>query len=156
MSPDKRVKHTLREPANLDDAAENSAHDVGSHTHEPGSHTPDVGAHTHEPGSHTPDVGSHGSQSEAIGRLEQLRRVVPVFAHELASARRDVSQLRTENAWLQEQLLKGGGHPEESSQKEAQAALHRRDRTLGESQSRSDSNESPPRSGRRPKSEREP
>jgi hypothetical protein len=141
VPPDKRVKHTLREPANLQDAAENSAHDVGSHPH-------DVGSHPH-------DVPSHGSQSEAIGRLEQLRRVVPVFAQELVSARRDVSQLRTENAWLQEQLLKSRGHPEEGSQKESQAALHRRDRELGESQGRTESKHPPPRARKRSKSERE-
>jgi hypothetical protein len=105
-----------------------------------------------EEAAHT--VGSHLGQAEAIGRLEQLRKVVPVFAQELVSARRDAAQLRTENAWLHEQLRQGPGHPAESSQKDAQAALHRRDQKLGESQGRGAGGKPPPpRSGKKPKLE---
>lgn len=127
MSPEKPAKHTLRVPANFERAGEEAAH----------------------------NVGSRPSRAEAIGRLEQLRRVVPVFAQELVSARRDAAQLRTENAWLLEQLRESQGHPEESSQEEARAALHRRDQARGESRGRADGEKSLSRSGKRPKPERE-
>jgi hypothetical protein len=51
-----------------------------------------------------PRISSHPSRAEAIDRLEQLRSVVPVFAHELVSARRQAAQLRAENGWLIEQV----------------------------------------------------
>jgi hypothetical protein len=44
------------------------------------------------------------SRAEAIDRLEHLRSVVPVFAQELASARRQADWLRAENGWLLEQV----------------------------------------------------
>jgi hypothetical protein len=47
---------------------------------------------------------SHPSRAEAIDRLEKLRSVVPVFAQELVSARRQSAQLRAENGWLLEQV----------------------------------------------------
>ncbi len=39
-----------------------------------------------------------------LERLQNLRAVLPVFAQELASARRQAAQLRLENAGLTEQL----------------------------------------------------
>ena len=122
MSPDESVKHLRRAPGKLESVAENTGH----------------------------NVGSQHSQGEAIGRLEQLRRVVPVFAHELVNARRDVAQLRTENAWLQEQLLRSRGLPEESSPADVQAALHRRDMTLGESGGRTGDKKALPRTRKKP------
>jgi hypothetical protein len=53
---------------------------------------------------------SYPNRAEAIDRLEHLRSVVPVFAQELASARRQVARLREENGWLLEyarQLQRG-------------------------------------------------
>ena len=46
---------------------------------------------------------SYPSRAEAIDRFERLRSVVPVFAQELMSARRQAAQLRAENGWLIEQ-----------------------------------------------------
>ena len=56
------------------------------------------------------NITSHSSRAEAIDRqqlldrLAHLRRVVPVFARELVSARRQAAQLRAENGWLIEQV----------------------------------------------------
>ena len=50
-----------------------------------------------------PPTKSRTSRAEAIDRLERLRSVVPVFAQELISARRQAAQLRAENGWLIEQ-----------------------------------------------------
>jgi len=56
------------------------------------------------------NITSHSSGAEAIDRqqlldrLAHLRRVVPVFARELVSARRQAAQLRAENGWLIEQV----------------------------------------------------
>ena len=50
-----------------------------------------------------PPIKSRTSRAEAIDRLERLRSVVPVFAQELISARRQAAQLRAENGWLIEQ-----------------------------------------------------
>jgi len=56
------------------------------------------------------NIRSHPSRAEAIDRqqlldrLADLRRVVPVFARELVSARRQAAQLRAENGWLIEQV----------------------------------------------------
>jgi hypothetical protein len=47
---------------------------------------------------------SYVSRVEAIDRLEKLRSVLPVFAQELVSARRQSAQLRAENGWLLEQV----------------------------------------------------
>jgi hypothetical protein len=96
-------------------------------------------------------ISSRPSRGEAIGRLEQLRKVVPVFAHELVSARREAAQLRTENAWLHEQLRERQGHPEESSLRDARAALHERDQRLGESRGRVERENQSARSGKTPK-----
>lgn len=125
MLPEKPVKHPLRGPASFEGGGDDPAR----------------------------SVGSHSSQAEAIGRLEQLRKVVPVFAHELVSARREAAQLRTENAWLHEQLRQGPAHPDENSQREAQAALHRRDQSRGEAQARIARQDPPARSGKRGKSQ---
>ena len=122
MSPEKPAKHPLRGPASSEGGGDDPAR----------------------------SIGSHPSQAEAIGRLEQLRKVVPVFAHELVSARREAAQLRTENAWLQEQLRQG--HPDESSLQETQAALHRRDQSRGEAQGRIGRQDPPARPGKRAKS----
>jgi hypothetical protein len=43
-------------------------------------------------------------RAEAIDRLERLRSVVPVFAQEVVSARRQAAWLRAENSWLTEQV----------------------------------------------------
>jgi hypothetical protein len=51
-----------------------------------------------------PRIRSYPSRAEAIDRLEQLRSVVPVFAQELVSARRQAARLRAENGWLIEQV----------------------------------------------------
>jgi hypothetical protein len=53
-----------------------------------------------------PRVGfrTYPSRAEAISRLEQLRSVVPVFAQEVLSARRQAAFLRAENGWLLEQV----------------------------------------------------
>jgi hypothetical protein len=51
-----------------------------------------------------PSIGSRPSRDEAIARWEQLRSVVPVFAQELVSARRQAAWLRAENRWLLEQV----------------------------------------------------
>jgi hypothetical protein len=51
-----------------------------------------------------PRIRSNLSRAEAIDRLEKLRSVVPVFAQELVSARRQSAQLRAENSWLIEQV----------------------------------------------------
>jgi hypothetical protein len=47
---------------------------------------------------------TYPSRAEAINRLEQLRSVVPVFAQEVLSARRQAALLRAENGWLLEQV----------------------------------------------------
>jgi hypothetical protein len=47
---------------------------------------------------------SYPSRAEAIDRLERLRSVVPVFAQEVVSARRQAARLRAENGWLIEQV----------------------------------------------------
>lgn len=47
---------------------------------------------------------SSPSRAEAIDRLEQLRSVVPVFAQEVLSARREAARLRAENGSLVDQL----------------------------------------------------
>jgi hypothetical protein len=47
---------------------------------------------------------SYPSRAEAIDRFERLRSVVPVFAQELVSARRQAAWLRAENGWLLEQV----------------------------------------------------
>jgi len=54
-------------------------------------------------GSHR-SIRSYPSRAEAIDRLEHLRSVVPVFAQELVSARRQAARLRAENGWLIEQV----------------------------------------------------
>lgn len=120
MSPEKPANHPLRGPANLEDGDSDSAS----------------------------MIGSHPSRAEAIGRLEQLRKVVPVFAHELVSARREAAQLRTENASLHEQLREGQGHPDPSSLAEAQTAAHRRDQSRGEAGGRTGRRDPPARSGK--------
>jgi hypothetical protein len=51
-----------------------------------------------------PRIRPYPSRAEAIDRLEHLRSVVPVFAQELVSARRQAARLRAENGWLIEQL----------------------------------------------------
>jgi len=51
-----------------------------------------------------PSTSSYPSRAEAIARWEQLRSVVPVFAQELVSARRQAASLRAENSWLIEQV----------------------------------------------------
>ncbi|TMK98359.1 MAG: hypothetical protein E6G34_12015 [Actinobacteria bacterium] len=51
-----------------------------------------------------PPTKSYASRAEAIDRLERLRSVVPVFAQELMSARRQAAQLRAENGSLVEQV----------------------------------------------------
>jgi hypothetical protein len=51
-----------------------------------------------------PSSRSYPSRAEAITRWEQLRSVVPVFAQELVSARRQAAWLRAENSWLSEQV----------------------------------------------------
>lgn len=54
--------------------------------------------------------GPHPGRTEAIererllDRLQHLRTIVPVFAQELASARRQAAWLRAENSWLLEQV----------------------------------------------------
>ena len=56
------------------------------------------------------NITSHSSGADAIDRqqlldrLAHLRRVVPVFARELVSARRQAAHLRAENGWLIEQV----------------------------------------------------
>ncbi len=123
MSPEKPVKHPLRGPASFEGGGDDPPR----------------------------SIGSHPSRAEAIGRLEQLRKVVPVFAHELVSARREAAQLRTENAWLHEQLRQG--HPDESTLQEAQVALHRRDRSRGEARGRIARQDPPARAGKPGKSQ---
>jgi hypothetical protein len=49
-------------------------------------------------------IRPYPSRAEAIERLERLRSVVPVFAQELVSARRQAAWLRVENGWLLEQV----------------------------------------------------
>lgn len=51
-----------------------------------------------------PSGRSDPSRDEAISRLEALRSVMPVFAQELVSARRQAAWLRAENSWLIEQV----------------------------------------------------
>src|SRR5438445_7649474 len=51
-----------------------------------------------------PPIKSYPSRAEAIDRFERLRSVVPVFAQELVSARRQAAWLRAENGWLLEQV----------------------------------------------------
>jgi hypothetical protein len=51
-----------------------------------------------------PRIRSYPSRAEAIDRLERLRSVVPVFAQEVVSARRQAAGLRAENSWLMEQV----------------------------------------------------
>ena len=48
------------------------------------------------------------SRAEAIARFERLRSVVPVFAQEVVSARREAARLRAENGWLIEQVRELG------------------------------------------------
>lgn len=99
-------------------------------------------------------IGSHPSPAEAIGRLEQLRKVVPVFADELMIARREAAQLRTENAWLLEQLRARHGQPAERSLEDTQAALHQRNHGVGESQGHVDARNPLVGHGKRSKSKR--
>jgi hypothetical protein len=56
------------------------------------------------PNGSRPRNRSYVSRVEAIDRLEKLRSVLPVFAQELVSARRQSAQLRAENGWLLEQV----------------------------------------------------
>jgi hypothetical protein len=51
-----------------------------------------------------PNISAYPGRAEAIARWEQLRSVVPVFAQELVSARRQAASLRAENSWLIEQV----------------------------------------------------
>ncbi len=44
------------------------------------------------------------SREHLLARLHKLRTIVPVFAHELASARHQAAQLRAENRKLVEQV----------------------------------------------------
>jgi hypothetical protein len=56
------------------------------------------------------DGFERGTKAQAVDRehlldrLQHLRSVVPVFAHELTSARQLAAQLRAENDWLLEQV----------------------------------------------------
>jgi hypothetical protein len=43
-------------------------------------------------------------RGQLLDRLENLRNIVPVFAHELASARRQTAALRLENSRLLERI----------------------------------------------------
>ena len=52
-----------------------------------------------------PDVARGREPDHLLERLQHLRTVVPVFAQELASARRQAAQLRVENRRLAEEVL---------------------------------------------------
>lgn len=58
----------------------------------------------------TPPGSSYPGQAEVIerdrllDRLAQLRKILPVFAEEMASARREAARLRAENSRLLEQV----------------------------------------------------
>jgi hypothetical protein len=79
-----------------------------------------------------PRIRSYPSRAEAIDRLEQLRSVVPVFAQELVSARRQAAQLRAENGWLIEQVrqLQRGRAP--AGRGETHSTLDARIRSVGD------------------------
>jgi hypothetical protein len=63
------------------------------------------------------NIRAYPSRAEAIDRLERLRSVVPVFAQEVVSARRQAAWLRAENSWLMDQIrqLQRGGAPSSPS-----------------------------------------
>jgi hypothetical protein len=65
---------------------------------------PPRGSAAREGNGPRPRIRSYPSRAEAIDRLERLRSVVPVFAQEVASARRQAAGLRAENSWLMEQV----------------------------------------------------
>lgn len=50
------------------------------------------------------EYGVHGDRDHLLERLQNLRKVLPVFATELASARRQAAQLRMENQRLLERV----------------------------------------------------
>lgn len=52
------------------------------------------------PRSHSPGV----ERDQLLARLQQLRGILPVFAEELASARRQAAALRVENRGLLEEV----------------------------------------------------
>jgi hypothetical protein len=49
-------------------------------------------------------VDSTGRDADLLGRLQRMRTIVPVFAQELATARRQAAALRVENRKLQERV----------------------------------------------------
>jgi hypothetical protein len=73
------------------------------------THPPHAPAELNGNGSR-PGIRSAPSRGEVLDRerlldsLTHLRSVVPVFAQELVSARREASRLRVENGWLIEQV----------------------------------------------------
>jgi phage shock protein A len=55
---------------------------------------------------------SFGSDpGELIERLEKLRRLLPVFAQEVAAARREAARLRSQNATLQRRIVELEARP---------------------------------------------
>jgi hypothetical protein len=48
----------------------------------------------------SPEAEDQRDREHLLDRLHSLRTIVPVFAHELASARRQAARLRTENGRL--------------------------------------------------------
>jgi hypothetical protein len=52
----------------------------------------------------SPEGGPDLDRAQLVERLQNLRSILPVFAQEVASARRASARLRLENARLQEQM----------------------------------------------------
>jgi hypothetical protein len=52
----------------------------------------------------SPEAHRDADRAHLLDRLQSLRTIVPVFAQELASARRQAAQLRMENGRLREQV----------------------------------------------------
>lgn len=52
----------------------------------------------------SPGGGPDPDREQLLDRLQNLRSILPVFAQEVASARRTAGRLRTENGKLREQV----------------------------------------------------
>ena len=85
-------KTALREESKLPLATQ------GTRPAGPGSGASQPTAHTHRLTSESSD------RDQMLDRLRHLRRVLPVLAQEMASARRQAAKLRTDNRRLAEQV----------------------------------------------------
>ena len=79
-------------------------------TNVPAASTPQQQPPLDHPGAMAPRIPGHQIGSEAwerdqlVDRLRSLRRVLPVLAQEMATARRQAARLKVENRHLSEQV----------------------------------------------------